>query len=607
MPAPYDYSAILRGGQGLVPNYADDQARRQELDQRSQLLDMQKQRQAMEIEEQRRAVAEAEQYKGDVATALLAGDPKSISDLILKHPKKAEQIKAAWDLKDKAAQAADLRQSSEVYSALKNGRYDLAAQSLRTRIDADKAAGDIDPVDQAMLVEIESGDPARQKAAMGMIGYQLAAITGGNHMSGTLSAIEGDSAKPFTLGAGETRYGPDGKIIVSSPYKPQIIRDAAGNPYEYTPGSGVGGGLNADSVFEAMIAQESGGKQFTASGEVVTSPKGAIGIAQIMPGTLPEAAALAGLPADMRRLRTDPDYGRTVGRAYYEKQLENFGGDPALAAAAYNAGPKRVRAALEKGGPDGWISYVPKETQGYVAAVTKAAPGGGPNVRALTPNVQKPQYRLLTPEETTAQGLDPNVKFQMSPDGQITPVGGQNRPNLKPWPVNALNARTDINAALTNIMDTLKVLSPKNNSAEARAARAAIGPGTGALGEAFTQWNNPEGTPFRSRIGQIGGIIIKDTSGAAVSLSEDARLAKWVPLVTDTPKAARDKLSNLARELKLRSSAMDQSFSEEQGYRPFSSAPSASGEVITVKTVQEAQKLTPGTLYRAPDGKVRRR
>jgi hypothetical protein len=127
-----------------------------------------------------------------------------------------------------------------------------------------------------------------------------------------------------------------------------------------------------------MIRQESRGNQFNRSGKPLTSSAGAIGIAQVMPKTAPEAAKLAGLPFDDNRYRNDAEYNLALGKAYYEKQLADFG-DERLAAAAYNAGPGAVRSALKKGGPNGWINHVPLETRKYVRAVFGGAgtPTGG--------------------------------------------------------------------------------------------------------------------------------------------------------------------------------------------------------------------------------------
>ena len=140
--------------------------------------------------------------------------------------------------------------------------------------------------------------------------------------------------------------------------------------------------------------------------------------------------------------------------------------------------------------------------------------------------------------------------------------------NLKPAPAGALTSYQENTASLRQVQNALQLLDPKNNSPAARRARGAIGPGTGALGETFTQWNSPEGNEFRAMIGRIGGIIIKDTSGAAVSASEDTRLARWVPLPTDTPEAARAKLRNLANAINGTQQAFDDIYNEENGYRP---------------------------------------
>lgn len=135
----------------------------------------------------------------------------------------------------------------------------------------------------------------------------------------------------------------------------------------------------ASQVFARMIQQESGGRHWARPGVPLTSPAGAVGVAQVMPGTAPEAARLAGLPYDERRYRTDPGYNLRLGQAYYYDLLRQFGNDPIMAAAAYNAGPARLRSAMQRaeraGNPTSWASYLPAETQNYIARV-----GGGANV-----------------------------------------------------------------------------------------------------------------------------------------------------------------------------------------------------------------------------------
>lgn len=125
-----------------------------------------------------------------------------------------------------------------------------------------------------------------------------------------------------------------------------------------------------NAMFATIKSIESNGHQTNASGAPLTSSKGAVGIAQVMPTTGPEAAKLAGLPWDASRFQTDGQYNAQLGQAYFNKQLQTFG-DPLKAAAAYNAGPGRLQSAISQaqnaGHPGDWKSYLPKETQAYVS------------------------------------------------------------------------------------------------------------------------------------------------------------------------------------------------------------------------------------------------
>jgi hypothetical protein len=181
---------------------------------------------------------------------------------------------------------------------------------------------------------------------------------------------------PYAVGGGTGQQSMMPPAAPAAPTAPPA--QAVGTP-RAAPRGAPGSGKD---TFKIMINMESRGKQFDKSGATLTSPKGALGIAQIMPATAPEAAKLAGLPYDKARLRNDEAYNLALGEAYFNKQLRDFG-DPRLAAAAYNAGPGAVRAALKKGGPNGWINHVPRETQKYVAQIPGG--GGGAPARTSTP------------------------------------------------------------------------------------------------------------------------------------------------------------------------------------------------------------------------------
>ncbi len=141
-----------------------------------------------------------------------------------------------------------------------------------------------------------------------------------------------------------------------------------------------------DRAFNVAVRQESGGQQFDKTGKPLTSRAGAIGIAQVMPATGPEAAKLAGLPWDENKYKTDKDYNYAIGKAYFAQQLKEFNGNLPQAYAAYNAGPGATKEALAKaktaGEPANWLAYTPKETQDYVAINMKRyGAGDGQNQR----------------------------------------------------------------------------------------------------------------------------------------------------------------------------------------------------------------------------------
>jgi len=133
----------------------------------------------------------------------------------------------------------------------------------------------------------------------------------------------------------------------------------------------------ADSIFEKrIIPRESAGKQFDKDGKPLTSPAGAIGIAQVMPGTAPEAAKMAGLVFDEDKYRNDPEYNKALGKAYFRAQYDRYN-DPEMAMAAYNAGPgnvdKSIQAARSTGGD--WRSFLPNETKNYIGAPANLSAG----------------------------------------------------------------------------------------------------------------------------------------------------------------------------------------------------------------------------------------
>lgn len=117
--------------------------------------------------------------------------------------------------------------------------------------------------------------------------------------------------------------------------------------------------VGSASVYDAIALTESGGRQFNDAGQTIMGPvtsngARAVGQFQIMPGTGPEAAALAGEKWEPARLANDAGYNARLGRAYLDAQIKRFNGNMPVVAAAYNMGP----VAAEK-----WAAGVPYQTQ----------------------------------------------------------------------------------------------------------------------------------------------------------------------------------------------------------------------------------------------------
>ncbi|MBR0700176.1 transglycosylase SLT domain-containing protein [Bradyrhizobium diazoefficiens] len=102
---------------------------------------------------------------------------------------------------------------------------------------------------------------------------------------------------------------------------------------------------HVQKIFDnGIVPIESGGDNS------VVSPKGALGVSQILPGTAREVATalgrkdIAALSDDdlKKRLLSDQALNLQLGRAYFQQMAIRYESNVALAAAAYNAGPGRA-------------------------------------------------------------------------------------------------------------------------------------------------------------------------------------------------------------------------------------------------------------------------
>ncbi|WP_324698927.1 lytic transglycosylase domain-containing protein [Novosphingobium sp. RL4] len=126
-------------------------------------------------------------------------------------------------------------------------------------------------------------------------------------------------------------------------------------------------GVPTSWISRVMHAESRGRAQI--DGRPIRSPKGAMGLMQLMPGTWTEIRARLGLGGN-----PDDPRDNILAGTFYLRQLYDRYGYPGLFA-AYNAGPGRYEKYLS-GTP------LPAETVGYLAAVGN---GGGAVGRSASP------------------------------------------------------------------------------------------------------------------------------------------------------------------------------------------------------------------------------
>ena len=144
-----------------------------------------------------------------------------------------------------------------------------------------------------------------------------------------------------------------------------------------------------------VMRVESGGHEYRASGVLITSPVGAMGLMQLMPATYDEVRARYSLGDDA----FDPHNNILAGTAYLREMYDAFGSPGMLA--AYNGGPARLQDYLTHNRP------LPTETRRYVAMIA-------PYIRDEWPQARSPaeQYAVnRLPDEIPAGPRYPRPRY----------------------------------------------------------------------------------------------------------------------------------------------------------------------------------------------------
>jgi len=118
--------------------------------------------------------------------------------------------------------------------------------------------------------------------------------------------------------------------------------------------------------YDAQIMAESRGIHMK-NGKLLTSPAGAVGIAQFMPGTWKWMKRKGLIPKTFNiRSKHDQLIAHTIFMNYLQSIDYGINDDKyILALASYNAGSGRVRKTIKKYGKE-WRNHLPKETRKYI-------------------------------------------------------------------------------------------------------------------------------------------------------------------------------------------------------------------------------------------------
>ncbi len=148
-----------------------------------------------------------------------------------------------------------------------------------------------------------------------------------------------------------------GEPDISTQKRVAIINASAGYQAVHGSLSAAAQSYGVDyDLIKAVVATES------AFNPKAVSPKGAVGLMQLMPKTAQRYGVQSDRGASVSAKLTDPDLNIQTGTRYLADLLRLFGGQTELALAAYNAGEGAVARAGNR---------IPnyKETQAYVRRV----------------------------------------------------------------------------------------------------------------------------------------------------------------------------------------------------------------------------------------------
>jgi hypothetical protein len=201
-----DFNAFQMGQQG-VGDPVNDVLQRQQgaLSMQAQALQNQAARQQLQM--QNIALQRQQTFGQDMQSFLQNPSATGVAALMGKYPEFQKQVQDTWSTLDTAQRRTDATQLGAITSLLAKGQYDNAARMLQTRIDAGKASGRDTSQDEQALAMLNSGDPAQQKAVLGLAMTEAYGAVGPDKAAEYFNGL-GLGQAPQKLGPGEALVNP---------------------------------------------------------------------------------------------------------------------------------------------------------------------------------------------------------------------------------------------------------------------------------------------------------------------------------------------------------------------------------------------------------------
>ena len=313
----------------------------------------------------------------DVVKKLVdSGAPPDVADALVRAQRSLSGSGSSgggWQLQDLGEEPGTylMQKGGNVYVVKTNQAADPTTGFDGGPVQVFEADG-VTPVDPRVLNRGEAQTLTASLAELDMAqrraGYQLRSES----VRDALNVLNEIGSQMRGLGRGaQPRAGLGGGRRFPIKETDDYVRNILGNVGQVPEGSPR---EKARFLMEALVQQESGGDHSA------VSPKGALGVTQVMPQTGKDP----GFGVQPLRNNSREEYMR-FGEDYLTAMLERYNGDPELALAAYNAGPARADAWAKRDGmePAGGRA-------GAISPTTRQGPSfagveGGVRTRALTP------------------------------------------------------------------------------------------------------------------------------------------------------------------------------------------------------------------------------